>query len=195
MKLALVIVGLIFPALLLADWQPDPDDELQVLGEATLELFRQADEEFAGKLDEAHAFAVFPKLKRSALLVGWGRGHGILVEQGEFTGYVRQRRLSIGFQFGHQTQGQVLLFEDAEILEFFKSGRTEFTPQASAHSKKPRRAKDGSFSPRVAVYSLSQSGLSIEAAVGASKYRFQPVEDKDEQVVSGTVDEGGKTAD
>ena len=178
----LLVVAVCLPSSLFAGWQPDPDDERQALADATLELFRQADDDFDRLLDDAHAFAVFPDMKRSALLLGWGRGHGILVEEGRLTGYVRQRRLSIGFQLGHQVQSQVLLFKDAEVLEMFKSGRTEFTPQASAHSKKPGLAADASFSPRVAVFSLSQSGLSIEAAVGASKYKFPPSRDETEQL-------------
>lgn len=158
-----------------ADWQPDPDDEMQLLGYATLELFRQVEgAEFEFMLAESYAFVVFPKVRRTALLIGWASGHGILVEDGRFVGYVRQRRLSIGFQLGHQNQGQVLLFRDADTVATFKAGRLEFTPQASAHSKNTRPASDGSFSPNVAVFSLSQSGLSVEAAVGASKYKFTP---------------------
>ena len=158
-----------------ADWQPDPDDEMQLLGHATLELFRQVEGvEFEFMLAESYAFVVFPKLSRTGLLLGWASGHGILVEDGRFVGYVRQRRLSIGFQLGHQKQGQVLLFRDANTVATFKAGRTEFTPQASAHAKKSRQARDGSFSPNVAVFSLSQSGLIVEAAVGASRYKFTP---------------------
>jgi len=159
----------------MADWQPDPGDEKQVLGHATLELFRQVEgAEFEFMLAESYAFVVFPKVSRTALLIGWASGHGVLVEDGRFVGYVRQRRLSIGFQLGHQKQGQVLLFRDPETLATFKTGRMEFTPQASAHATKPRTASDGSFSPNVAVFSLSQTGLSFEAAVGGSKYKFTP---------------------
>jgi len=171
--LLLLIALLCRPSM--ADWQPDPDDELQLRGYATLELFREVEgNEFEYMLAESYAFVVFPRVSRTALLIGWASGHGFLVEDGRFAGYVRQRRLSIGFQLGHQKQGQVLLFRDPETVATFKTGRLEFTPQASAHAKKTRSAADGSFSSNVAVFSLSLSGLSVEAAVGGSKYKFTP---------------------
>ena len=110
---------------------------------------------------------------RNGLLLGWASGTGVLIEKGEFTGYVRQKRFSVGFQFGRQTQGQVLLFRDREAVDLFKSGGLEFTPQASVHGKEPRKAADASFRPAVAVFSLSQNGLMVEAAVGATGFRFR----------------------
>jgi lipid-binding SYLF domain-containing protein len=157
------------------EWEPDAGDELQVASRETIQRFRDLEgESFDTLFADAHAFAVFPDLKRTSLLVGWASGHGVLVEQDQFTGHVRQRRFSLGFQMGRQTQGQILLFRDEQAVREFKEGRINFTPQASMHASKPRKAADTSFSPRVAVLSISEKGLSIEAAIGGSKYRFRP---------------------
>jgi len=157
------------------DWQPAAEDELQVESAETVERFRELDgERFDSLLDRTHAFAVFPALKRVSALIGWASGQGILVEQGRFSGYVRQRRFSIGFQLGWQSQGQILLFRDATAVEAFKAGRINFTPQASFRGRKSRRAAETSFSPSVAVLSISESGISVEAAVGGSRFRFFP---------------------
>ena len=59
-------------------------------------------------------------------------------------------------------------------LEAFKAGGLEFTPQASAHVAKPRRAADASFRPSVAVFSLSKKGAMVEAAVGTTAFQFEP---------------------
>ena len=156
-----------------ADWQPDAGDDLQTASSAALIELREAGgDEFETMFDEAIAFAVFPRLVRTGVLFGWASGRGILVVNGKFVGYVRQRRFSLGAQVGRQTQGQVILFRDRETVELFKAGGLEFTPQASVHARKPRRAADGSFRPSVAVFSLSQKGLMAEAAIGATAFKF-----------------------
>ena len=161
------------PAPVLADWQADTGDELQVSAATVLGDIRTAGgADFEAMFDESYAFAVFPRLVRNGLMVGWASGRGILVENGEFTGYVRQRRFSLGAQIGRQVQGQVLLFRDQETVELFKAGGLEFTPQASFHARKPRRAADAAFRPSVAVFSLSQKGLMAEAAIGATGFKF-----------------------
>lgn len=156
-----------------ADWQADPDDDLQLASSTALDDIKSAGgDEFDALFEEAYAFAVFPRLVRTGFMLGWGSGRGILVVDGRFEGYVRQRRFSVGAQVGRQTQGQVILFRDRETVDLFKAGGLEFTPQASAHARKPRRAADGSFRPSVAVFSLSQKGLMAEAAIGATAFKF-----------------------
>ena len=175
-------LGVLVAALLLAlpvfgEWQPDDQDELQVASARTIDRFREFEgETFDALIADAHAFAVFPDLKRTSLLVGWASGHGVLVEDGRFSGHVRQRRFSLGFQIGRQTQGQILLFRDQEAVDEFKEGRINFTPQASVHATKSRKAAETSYSPSVAVLSISEKGLSVEAAIGGSKYRFRPAD-------------------
>jgi lipid-binding SYLF domain-containing protein len=160
-----------------AEWQPDPDDGQHAEAQAALAAVREAGgEDFEELFDAAYAIAVFPRVVRNGLLLGWASGKGVLVENGSFTGYVRQRRFSLGFQFGRQSQGQVLLFRDRETVEVFKAGGLEFTPQASAHRKQPRSAADASFRPEVAVFSLSRDGLMVEAAVGVTGFKFIPPE-------------------
>lgn len=158
-----------------AEWQPDVTDGGQVRAHAMLEQIRdKEDAGFQALMDQSHAFVVFPKVSRTGLILGWASGRGVLIEEGLFVGYVRQRRLSLGFQFGRQSQGQLLLFRDSEATEEFKQGRLEFTPQASVQASKPRSVAEASFIPRVAVFSLTQDGLMIEAAVGATRFRFSP---------------------
>ena len=177
-RIALVFAGALLALPAFAGWEPAADDELQLESADTIERFRRFEGQgFDELLADAHAFAVFPALSRASALVGWASGHGILVEQGRFSGYVRQRRFSIGFQLGWQRQEQILLFRDATAVAEFKEGRINFTPQASLHARKPRKAAEASYSPRVAVLSLGEKGLSIEAAIGGSKYRFTPSPD------------------
>ncbi len=176
MRSLVLIAGLMLSASSFSGWQPDPADELQLASAKTIELFREVDgDTIDALLANSYAFAIFPRLKRFSALAGWASGRGILVEQDRFTGYVRQRRFSLGFQLGYQRQGQILLFRDARALAEFKEDRINFTPQAGFHAGKPRKAADASFSPRVAVLSIGEKGLSVDAAIGGSTYRFTPV--------------------
>ncbi len=169
----LLLIAIAGPVAAEGTWTPDPRDERQVAAGEMLELIRSVEgEEFDAMFELAHAYVVFPALKRAGLLLGWAQGRGVLVEGGKFTGYVRQRRFSLGFQFGYQKQGQIILFRNAEILEQFKEGGKQFTPQASAHASKNRRAADGSFHPDVAVFSVTEKGLMVEAAIGGSGFKF-----------------------
>ena len=170
----------LMPSLVIAEWQPDTEDEWQVLAAETLEQFRASeDEEFQPLFDDSYAFVVFPAIKRYSLVAGWASGKGVVVEQGQFIGYSRQRRFSLGFQLGYQTQGQIILFRDRETLEDWKRGTAKFTPQASANSSGSGGAADTGFNPRVAVFSLTQSGLAVEASAGTTRYKFTPAPSRD----------------
>ena len=115
-----------------AEWEPDPADEIQVRAADALDRLR-ADyaEKLQPFLDEAHGYAIFPALKRGGILFGFAGGQGVVIEQGQLAGYVKQRRLSLGPQIGFQTQAQIIFFRDALSLEAFKKGSVEFAPQAS----------------------------------------------------------------
>jgi lipid-binding SYLF domain-containing protein len=174
-RLLTAMVACLLPAFVVADWQPSAEDEWQVRAAEILEQFREAEgEDFRLLFDEAYAFVVFPEIKRRSLIAGWASGHGVVVEDQRFIGYSRQRRFSLGFQIGYQTQGQIILFRDRETLENWKQGTLEFTPQASANSSGSGGASDAGFSPRVAVFSLTQAGLAIEASAGATRYKYTP---------------------
>ena len=180
LRLLAFVIALVLPGPSLAVWQPDTNDKWQMHAHSMLQQVQKKEGAgFQSLMDQSHAFVVFPKVTRTGLILGWASGRGVLIEQGRFKGYVRQRRLSLGFQFGRQSQGQLLLFRDAEALDEFKQGRMEFTPQASVQATKPRRVAEASFVPRVAVFSLTQDGLMLEAAVGATRFRFTRAEGAD----------------
>jgi lipid-binding SYLF domain-containing protein len=180
LRLLTAAVVCLSPPLVIADWEADPSDEAQVRGAETLEQFRESEDEvFQALFDESYAFVVFPAIKRYSLIAGWASGKGIVVENGRFIGYSRQRRFSLGFQLGYQTQGQTILFRDRETLEDWKRGTAKFTPQASANSSGSGGAADTGFNPRVAVFSLTRSGLAVEASAGTTRYKFTPAPSRD----------------
>ena len=177
-KLTLVLlVGGILSMSANAEWQPDPGDELQVQSRYAVDRFREERAETLQRFfDEAYGYAIFPSVKRGALLFGYGSGRGVVIEDGKFAGYAVQRRLSLGAQLGFQAQAQIIFFRDSESLTDFKGGTLEFSPQASASAGKAGRAVDAGFESRVAIFSLTKAGLMFEASGGASKYKFKPAQ-------------------
>jgi lipid-binding SYLF domain-containing protein len=175
LQLLAAAVACLLPSIVIADWQADASDELQVRATETLEQFQELeDEEFQALFDDSYAFVIFPAIKRYSLIAGWASGKGVVVENGRFIGYSRQRRFSLGFQLGYQTQGQIILFRDTETLQDWKRGSPKFTPQASANSAGSGGAADAGFNPRVAVFSLTRTGLAVEASAGTTRYKFMP---------------------
>ena len=178
MKMSIVVLLLVTMILLpaRADWDPDPADELQVLASEALNRLRT---EYADTLqpflDEAHGYAIYPTLKRGGILFGYGSGHGVVIEQGRFIGYTRQRRFSLGPQIGVQTQAQIIFFRDAISLAAFKKGTVEFAPQASRKVGSSTGAVDAGFNTQVAIFSLSEKGLMLEASAAATRYNFKAV--------------------
>ncbi len=159
----------------LAEWTPDSDDELQQAAYRSVGDFRlQRSDELQRFFDEYYAIAVFPAVRRGALLFGWAGGMGVLLEGDEYVGRVRQRRFSLGAQVGYQTRAQIMFFRDAETVAQFKKGVLEFAPQSSATVGGHGNAADAGFNPRVAVFSLAEGGLMVELSAGATSYKFVP---------------------
>ena len=177
MRALLLAVLLLGAATADADWQPVPTDELQVQTAAALDALRaEHGDVLAPYFDEAHAFAVFPKIRGGGAVFGWNWGKGLVIAGDRLIGHVRQRRVSLGAQLGYQAEAQIIFFRDAATLAEFKAGQLEFTPQASANIGKAGGAENTGFDTSVAVFSATRSGLMLEMAAGATKYRYRAVE-------------------
>lgn len=158
----------------LADWQPDPGDELQVRARAAVDRFLDERPNLEPYFAQAHGYAIFPRLRRGGLFWGFAYGKGLVIEQGELVGNTSQWRLSLGAQAGVQSQSQVILFRDAESLEHFKRGNLEFGGQASAAAGTAGKAGDAGYHPKVAIFTLTNGGLMLEAAAAGVKYTYRP---------------------
>ena len=174
-SIMLLVFLLLTPAW--AEWKPNAADELQVQAGEALDRFRAEEADTLQPFfDKAYGYAVFPKMRQGALLFGYGSGIGVVIEGGKFVGYSRQRRFSLGAQLGMQVEAQIFFFRDLESLIEFKKGTLEFTPQASATAGGAGGSTDAGFNRQVAIFSLTEKGLMLEASAGASKFKFKPAQ-------------------
>lgn len=163
-------------------WQPDPAVPLQVAVAETMQAFRSEDPSLGRFFDEACGIAVFPRVVRAGLLIGGGRGRGLLLSGGAVLGEVRQGALTVGFQTGGQSFRQVIFFRTCESMREFTDsgnlgwmdGRLEFQGRASGQAGRVGGSTDPGFIGDVAIFSLARGGLMVELAAGGVRYRFTP---------------------
>jgi len=123
--------------------------------------------------DGAHGSAVFPKVGKGAAGVGGAYGKGVLFKDGQVVGYCDLSQGSIGVQLGVQTYTEIICFEDRKSFERFKSGNFTFDAQATAVVLKSGAGANAKYSDGVAVFTMDETGLMFEAAIGGQKFSYQ----------------------
>ena len=124
---------------------------------------------------EAAGYAVFPSVGKGAVGVGGAYGRGELYEGGKVAGYCTLTQASIGASLGGQSYSELIFFETPEALDDFKSGDYTFAAQVSAVALKSGASANAKYADGVAVFTLGEEGLMIEASVGGQRFSFQPV--------------------
>jgi lipid-binding SYLF domain-containing protein len=166
---------LLSAALLADDWKPDEADSQQVAVSQTIDAFVSAEPRFAEYLDQAAGYAVFPRVSRLGFIWGGAYGKGLVLEKGKLNGSCSQLLASVGAQLGLQSYQQVILFRTEESLENFQKGRLEFQGRASVAVATLGKSANPAHLPDVAIFSLTQAGLMIEASANVVKFGYQPI--------------------
>lgn len=158
-----------------------------------LNLFKNAGES-GSLLQNAYAYAVFPKIGKGGVGIGGARGKGRVYEQGKHIGDATMTQLTVGLQLGGQVYSELILFEDARALKEFTGGNFEFGADANAIAitaaagaqagttgtsanvsggKKDAKTA-GSYRKGMAVFTVAKGGLMYEASVGGQKFSYKP---------------------
>jgi len=172
----LVIACLFMLQVAHADWVPNSDDPEQVQAKAALEQLLVANPRVQEFFDQAYGYAVFPSVKRFGAMFGFAWGGGFVIQDDQHLGTCSQFVFDLGPQLGVQAYSQVIFFQDAQALKTFQEGRFEFQGRASGVFFAWGGAKDPSYLPDVAIFSLTKGGLMFEAAAGPAKYGYKPID-------------------
>ena len=124
-------------------------------------------------LDDAHGSAVFPKIGKGAIGVGGAYGKGVLFQDGQVVGYCDVSQASVGLQLGGQTYTEIICFEDQKSFDRFKTGNFTFDAQATAVALRSGAGANAKYSNGVAVFTMDEAGLMLEAAIGGQKFGYQ----------------------
>ena len=120
----------------------------------------------------AHAYAVFPEVVTGAAILGGAHGDGEVYQSGKMIGYADVSQGSIGAQLGGQRYAEVVFFQNEGTFVDFKYGATEIDARATAIAAASGAAATADYRHGVLVFTLPQSGLMAQAAVGVQKFRF-----------------------
>lgn len=151
-----------------AEIDPDVQEAIEILKKTdpTIEKFFQ----------EAHGYAIFPKVGKGGIGIGGAHGKGQVFEKGELIGEASLTQVTIGLQLGGQVYIEAIFFEDEKTLENFKQSKFALSAQASAVAAAEGAAANAKYELGVAIFTVAKGGLMYEASVGGQKFKFRPLE-------------------
>lgn len=177
---AALSVGLIMGlfGLVSCETAPSTPEGKAELRSQSAESLRQAeanDPSFAAMIRKSAGYAVFPSIGKGAVGIGGAYGKGDLYENGVLVGYCDMTQGTIGFQLGGQSYTEILVFETADAVQSFKSGKLRFDAQATAVALKSGAGANAKFANGVCVFTMNEAGLMYEASIGGQQFTFQPI--------------------
>lgn len=136
---------------------------------------KTADPSMDAFLKKAHGYAIFPSVGKGGAGIGGAYGRGEVFEQGKKIGYCDLSQGTIGLQLGGQAYTELVVFENSASLEKFKRSEFAFSAQASAVALKSGAGANAKYTNGVAVFTMGEQGLMLEASVGGQSFTFQPL--------------------
>jgi lipid-binding SYLF domain-containing protein len=155
---------------------PTQSDRTQLHSDAqaAMAAMRQKDPTLNDFLTNAYGYAILPDIGKGAAGVGGAFGRGEVFEQNNLCGYTDMTQATVGVALGGQEYAELLVFQNKEALDHFKTGNLEFAAQVSGVAVTAGGAATTKFANGVAVFLDVKGGLMGEASLGGQKFNFQP---------------------
>ena len=150
----------------------------QVIGDMeteTLERLYREQPSTKAKIRKAAGYGVFANANINIIFASAGGGYGVVVDNstGQRT-YMKMALGGIGLGLGVKDYKQVLIFKSKETLKKFIDSGWEFGGHADAAAKAGNSggelSSEGAIGSDIEAYSMTESGLAIQATVTGSKY-------------------------
>jgi lipid-binding SYLF domain-containing protein len=143
---------------------------------AAMKAFNTDDNTLGPLVQNSYGYAILPSIVKGAVGVGGAYGKGQVYEQGTQVGFTDVSQGSVGFQAGGQAYSELLVFQDKESLDKFKTGDFAFSGNASAVAATAGAAGAAKFENGVAVFVRVNGGLMYEASIGGQKFSYSPLQ-------------------
>ncbi len=124
---------------------------------------------------KAKGFAVLDSTFRAGAGFGGAYGAGWLIENEKITHKISHWQFLAGVDFGMQMYQQIVFFRTEEALATFRASTLEFAGQLNATALVWGDGRTAGYNPDVAVFTLVDGGLMLEASVGAHYYNLSPL--------------------
>ncbi|HUS74092.1 MAG TPA: YSC84-related protein [Sedimentisphaerales bacterium] len=127
------------------------------------------------KIRKAAGYGVFSNANVNLILASAGGGYGVVIDNstGKRT-YMKMALGGIGLGLGVKDYRQVLIFKSKQSLKKFTESGWEFGGHADAAAKSGESggelSSEGAIGADIEAYSITESGLAIQATVTGAKY-------------------------
>ncbi len=141
----------------------------------TLERLYTESPETKDKIKNAAGYATFANANVNLILISAGTGYGVVVDNstGRRT-YMKMALGGVGLGLGAKDYRQVLIFKSKETLNRFIESGWEFGGHADAAAKAGESggelSGEGAIGSDIEAYSMTESGLALQATVAGTKY-------------------------
>ena len=141
----------------------------------TLKRLYDEEPQTRDKIADAAGYGVFSNVNINIIFASGGAGYGVVYnnDTGERT-YMRMGLGGLGFGMGAKDFRGVFIFKTDDALKKFIYSGWEFGAHADAAAKAGDKggevSGEGDLSSDIEVYSMTDSGLALQATVTGSKY-------------------------
>lgn len=152
-------------------------DDLSMRAQQTIANFQSVDPNLTSFMNNSAGYAVFPSVGKGGLIIGGARGAGLLYVNGAVAGRTTLTQGSFGAQAGGQTFSQIIVFQSPSAVSNFKDGKFQIGADvnAVALSRSVSKTVPLSYTRGIAVFTMQQSGLMVQAAVSGQRFSFEPL--------------------
>jgi lipid-binding SYLF domain-containing protein len=148
---------------------------IQSMEDETLQRLYQEQPATKEKIKNAAGYGVFSSANVNIIFFSGGGGYGVVVSNstGKRT-YMKMGLGGIGLGLGVKDYRQVLIFKSKDVLYKFVYSGWEFGGHADAAAKAGQKgaeaSAEGALGADIEAYSMTESGLAIQATVAGTKY-------------------------
>jgi lipid-binding SYLF domain-containing protein len=136
--------------------------------------FLRTDPGLTAFFTRAAGYVVFPAVGKGGVGIGGAHGSGVVFQNDRPVGKATLSQVSIGAQIGGQKYAEVIFFETPADLANFMKGHMAFSGSVSAVALKSGASAAAKYREGVAVFTATEAGLMLEAAVGGQKFKYEP---------------------
>ena len=154
-----------------------PGDKRQAVLEMRDRTLARLYEEKPGarvRIDEAAGYGVFDSASQNVIVLQTGGGYGVLTSASGETTFMKVGGAGLGFGIGLKDYREVIIFRKQSDFARFRNSGWEASGQAEATAQAGKQggsaAGKQSIDMDVATYQLMESGIALQATVGASRY-------------------------
>ncbi|MDH4239917.1 MAG: YSC84-related protein [Phycisphaerae bacterium] len=141
----------------------------------TLERLYKEQPATKDKIKKAAGYGVFSNANVNLILVSAGGGYGVVVDNAtDKRTYMKMALGGVGLGLGAKDYRQVLIFKSKETMQKFVTSGWEFGGHADAAAKAGQSggelSGEGAIGADIEAYSMTESGLALQATVAGTKY-------------------------